>query len=92
MMGDFGWFMWPFGFAFAGLMAIVMIVVLAFWIWMIVDCAKRSFRNSVEKIIWLIIVVIFGWVGALVYLIIIKLINTKGLISGEEEKSAKKRR
>lgn len=80
VMGDFGgWLFWPFGFAFVGLMAVVMVVLVAFWIWMIVDCAKRKFANSGEKIVWLVIVVIFGWVGALAYLIIIKMINTKGL-------------
>lgn len=78
MMFD-NWLFWPFGLAFAGAMAVVMILFLVFWIWMIVDCAKRKFANSVEKIVWLVIVVLLGWVGALAYLIIIKMINIKGL-------------
>ena len=93
MMGDFGgWLFWPFGLAFAGAMAVVMILFLVFWIWMIVDCAKRKFRSNVEKVVWLIIVVFAHWVGALAYLIIIKLYNKTGLFSGESIKGKKRKK
>lgn len=79
MMG-LSW-LWPVGFAFAGAMAIVWVLVIAFWIWMIVDVAKRTFRNSVEKVVWIVVVVLLGWLGALVYFIVIKKINPRGLSS-----------
>lgn len=78
MMFD-SWWLWPFGFAFAGIMALVMAVVFIFWIWMIVDCARRSFRNQTEKIVWLVVVILLGWLGALAYLLVVRMNNPKGL-------------
>jgi hypothetical protein len=76
----FGILWWPFAAAFGGAMMIVGILLFAFWIWMIVDVAKRKFKNDVEKIVWIVAVVIAGWVGALVYFIVIRNINKKGLM------------
>ncbi|MEK6914918.1 MAG: PLDc N-terminal domain-containing protein [Nanoarchaeota archaeon] len=70
---------WPFTMAFAGAMAIVALIALVFWIWMLVDCSKRKFKNNVEKIVWIVAIVLAGWVGALVYLIVIRSINPSGL-------------
>jgi len=64
-------------FMFAGVL--VGIILFAFWIWMIVDCAKRKFKNNVEKIVWLIVVVLLGWVGALVYFIVVRTLNPRGI-------------
>lgn len=80
MMGPLSW-IWPVGFAFAGVMAIVWLALFVFWIWMIIDVAKRSFKNGTEKIIWIVIVVLLSWLGALVYFIVIKHINKRGLSS-----------
>ncbi len=77
MLDSIFWF--PFMAVGFGLMFIVGILAFIFWIWMIIDCAKRSFGNSVEKIIWLIVIVLGSWVGALVYFIVIKSINPRGL-------------
>ena len=75
----FGMFWWPMmaGLGFLG--GLIALLVLVFWIWMIIDCAKRNFFNSTEKIIWIIGIVIFGWVGALVYLLVIRMNNPKGV-------------
>lgn len=78
-MGFMEVFWWPFGAAFAGAIAIVGILFLIFWIWMIVDAAKRNFKNDVEKILWIVILVLTTWVGSLVYFIVIKTYNPRGL-------------
>jgi uncharacterized membrane protein YsdA (DUF1294 family) len=80
MFGPLSW-IWPVGFAFAGIMVIVWIVLFLFWIWMIIDAAQRKFRNTTEKIVWIVVVVLFSWLGALVYFIVIKHINKHGLAS-----------
>lgn len=71
---------WPFMIALGSATLIVAALLLAFWIWMIVDCAKRNFRNDVEKIIWIIVIVLGHWIGSLVYFIVIKLYNERGLM------------
>ena len=78
-MGMMDILFWPFAFAFGGAMIILGIILIIFWIWMLIDCAKRKFKNDVEKIIWLVIVVLMGWIGALVYFIVIRSINPSGL-------------
>ena len=70
---------WPMIAGLGALAVIIAVLVLIFWIWMIVDCAKRKFKNDAEKIVWLVVIVLLGWLGALVYLIVIKNINPNGL-------------
>jgi len=42
---------------------------LAFWIWMIYECATRE-RNSSEKILWLLLVVFAPVIGSLIYFLV----------------------
>ena len=62
-----------------GLMFIIGILVFLFWLWMIVDCARRDFRNNIEKVVWLVVIALGSWIGALVYFIVVRSINHKGL-------------
>ena len=57
-----------------GLFAIVPLVLLAagiaafvFWIWMIVDCATNEPSEGNDKIIWILVIVLTHWIGALIY-------------------------
>lgn len=65
--------------------AIILLIIAAaifafvFWIWMIVDCARRNFKNDTEKIIWIIVIVLGQLVGALVYYLVINIFNPKGV-------------
>ncbi len=77
MFDNLLWF--PFMATGFGIMLLVGILLFAFWIWMLVDCAKREFRNMVEKIVWLIVVALIGWLGALVYFIAVRSSNPHGL-------------
>ena len=72
-------FWWPFAAAFAGAWIVLGIIFIAFWIWMIVDCAQRKFKNDLEKIIWILVIVFAHWIGALVYFIVIRMYNHRGL-------------
>ncbi len=72
-------FWWPFVAAFTGAWIVLGIIFLAFWIWMIVDCAKRRFKNNIEKIIWILVIVFAHWIGSLVYFITIRMYNPRGL-------------
>lgn len=91
-IGNF--FFWPFGIALAGATLIIAGLLIAFWIWMIVDCAKRKFNNDLEKIIWILVIVLVHWIGALVYFIVIKMYNAEGIYREKKEiqKNKRKRR
>lgn len=51
------------------IMAIIGLVAFIFWIWSIIDCVKRDFPGDNEKILWLVIIIILGVLGSLIYLI-----------------------
>lgn len=48
------------------------VLFFVFWIWMIVDCAKRKFKNDNDKVVWILIVVFLNWLGALIYYFMVK--------------------
>lgn len=43
-----------------------------FWILMIIDVAKRKFKNENDKIVWILIVILLSWLGAVIYYFVIK--------------------
>ena len=44
------------------------VLVIGFWIWMLVDCIKNEPDQGNEKVIWVIVIALLGWLGALIYL------------------------
>ena len=38
-----------------------------FWIWMIVECATKEPSQGNDKIVWILIIVLAHWLGALLY-------------------------
>lgn len=63
--------------AVAGSMAIGMIIFWVLfigvggiiWIWALIDVIRRQFTNQNDKTLWLIIVILLGWIGGIIYLI-----------------------
>ena len=37
------------------------------WIWAIVDCATKEPAEGNDKIVWILIIVLGHWIGALIY-------------------------
>ena len=48
------------------------ILAMIFWIFMIVDVAKRKFKESNEQVVWILVVVLTGIIGAIIYYLIVK--------------------
>ena len=63
------WFYMP-GFMMLG--GIVGALFLIFWVWMIVDCAKKNFKGQNEKIVWILVILFAKIVGALIYFFAVK--------------------
>lgn len=40
-----------------------------FWIWMLIDCATKEPSEGNDKLIWVLIIVLTHWIGALIYLL-----------------------
>jgi len=52
-------------------MVIMMIVVVlpltGFWIYALVDCVKNEPETGNERLVWILVIALAGWIGALVY-------------------------
>jgi hypothetical protein len=55
-----------FGFVVLAVLAFVAAIV-GFWVWMIVDCAQHTPDEGNLKLVWILIIVLTGWIGALIY-------------------------
>lgn len=42
------------------------------WILMLVDCVKRDFPNKDDKIVWILVIALTSWIGALIYYFVVK--------------------
>ena len=51
---------------------IVGIASTAFWIWMLIDAAQREFKKDNDKVIWILVIVLVGGIGALIYYFMVK--------------------
>lgn len=42
----------------------------ALFLWALIDCIRRQFPNQNDKILWLVLIILLGWIGPILYLII----------------------
>ena len=38
------------------------------WIWMLVDCATKEPSEGTDKVVWILVIALAGWIGALIHL------------------------
>jgi len=59
---------------FPVMLFIVAIVVLSiiFWIYMLVDSIKRKYKDENDKVVWVLVIIFLGVIGALVYYFVVK--------------------
>jgi type VI protein secretion system component VasK len=60
-----------------GVLLVLFIIAIAiwafvFWILMIIDCATRKFKDNIEKVVWIIVIVFLHILGALIYYFVVK--------------------
>lgn len=49
-------------------LALLSLALLAFWIWMLVDCAQAPEKpGSNDRVVWILVLVFTTWLGALIY-------------------------
>ena len=62
-----------FGLALAALAIFLFI----FWILMIVDCATRKFKDDIEKVVWILLLIFLQVLGAIIYYFVVKRYNKR---------------
>jgi len=61
-----------FWFLFVSLMMLINIGGLVIWILMLIDCVKRDFPQENDKMVWVLVIALTNWIGALIYYFVIK--------------------
>jgi hypothetical protein len=46
----------------------VVIGLLVFWIWILLDCIKNESTEGNERIVWVVVIAVTHWIGGLIYL------------------------
>ena len=72
----FGLMFIPFFFAMGAFGFLIAILGTIFWLWLLVDCIQRKLKSDNEKIVWVIILILLGLLGAILYYFVVK-VNKK---------------
>lgn len=48
------------------------ILIFVFWISMLIDSIKRKYKEDSDKIVWVLVIIFTGIIGALIYYFIVK--------------------
>jgi hypothetical protein len=48
----------------------ILMLATAFWIWMLVDCATKEPGEGNDKVIWILVIILTHWLGALIYYLV----------------------
>jgi hypothetical protein len=49
------------------LIVLFIATIFAFWIWMLVDCARNPRLSSNQRVAWILVIVFLQTIGAIVY-------------------------
>ena len=48
---------------------IIGILIFVFWLWMLIDCLRRKFK---DKLLWVLVIIFAGIIGAILYYFLVK--------------------
>jgi len=59
--------------SFVLLFVIILILAIIFWIFMLIDSIKRKYKDENDKIAWILVIVLVGILGAIIYYFVVKI-------------------
>ena len=48
----------------------VCIGAMILWVWMLVDCVSKEPSEGNSRIVWILVIILIPWIGALLYLLV----------------------
>jgi len=48
----------------------IVIGLMILWIWTLLDCIKYESTEGNERIVWVVVIAVCHWIGALIYLVV----------------------
>ena len=55
---------------FIMLWLVIVVGGLYLWIWTLIDCIKNEPSEGNDKVVWVVVIAVMNWIGALIYLIV----------------------
>jgi len=62
--------LFPYGFGCVGAAILFGIAGTVFWIWALVDCATKEPNEGSQKVVWILVILLTHFLGALLYVLI----------------------
>ena len=50
----------------------VFVIAIIFWIRMLIDSINRKYKSENDKIVWVLVIVLLGLLGAIIYYFVVK--------------------
>ncbi len=75
-----------------GITGIALLIILAaaliisffiFWLSMLIDCCKRNFNKGIERLIWLLIIIVGNLLGVTIYYFLVVRYHPDGIVDKE---------
>ena len=67
----------------------ISVFIFVFWISMIIDCAKRKFKDDSGKILWILILIFLGVLGSAIYYFVVKKPENQNVVKKMAKESKK---
>ncbi|MGV8152364.1 MAG: PLD nuclease N-terminal domain-containing protein [Candidatus Nanoarchaeia archaeon] len=48
------------------------ILLFVLWIFMLIDAAKRKFKNDNDRVLWILVLALTSYIGAIIYYFVVK--------------------
>jgi hypothetical protein len=48
----------------------IFVGLMVLWIWTLIDCIKNESTEGNERIVWVVVIAVTHWIGALIYLVV----------------------
>ena len=49
---------------------VIILAAFGFWIWALIDAIKNPRLKDNERLIWIIVILLTSWLGALIYIVV----------------------
>jgi len=50
----------------------IFVLAVIFWIFMLVDSIQHKYKDSDDKVVWVLVIIFTGIIGALIYYFVVK--------------------
>jgi hypothetical protein len=52
--------------------AALIILTIIFWIYMLIDAIQRKYHSENDKVVWILVIIFVGIIGAIIYYFVVK--------------------